>query len=47
MGMKIPFFYGEDKVDSVNINEMIKNSADAMGLVHVAQKCKMFRNYLR
>ena len=35
MAMKIPFFHGEEKEDSLDIKEMIrrfKNSAKAMGL---------------
>jgi len=51
MAMKIPFFYGEEKEDSLDIKEMIrrfKNSAKAMGLAdNAAEKYSIFGNYLR
>jgi len=50
MALKIPFFHGDKKDDTIQIKEMIRrfeNSADAMGLNDQAEKCLMFSNYLR
>ncbi len=45
MAMKIPFFHGDNKEDSLEIKEMIRrfeNSADFVGLANNAEKCNMF-----
>ena len=50
LAMKIPFFSGVKKDDSLQIKEFIKRFESAtasMNLVDDAEKCKMFANYLR
>ncbi len=50
VAMKIPFFHGTKKEDSLTVKEFIKrfeSATDSMALVNQEEKCKMFANYLR
>ena len=50
MAMKIPFFHGTKKEDSLMVKEFIKrfeSSTESMALVNQDKRCKMFAVYLR
>jgi hypothetical protein len=50
MAMRLPLFYGNEKEDTENIKDFItrfKSACNSLGLAEVAEKCNLFRSYLR